>query len=104
MMSTKFNNIIKSKNPVLVDFYADWCLPCKQVPPILKEVKNAIKERVRIVKVNVDKNPLIATKYQIRNLPTIMIFKDGKEIWTGTGIQDVEEIKSILMQELGDRD
>ena len=94
----KFQNIINSKKPVLVDFYADWCGPCKQMPAILKEVKSDLKESVRIIKVNVDKNPVIATKYQIRNIPTVIVFKDGEAKWTGTGVRQASEIKSIVRQ------
>ena len=98
MSSTKFNNIINSKTPVLVDFYADWCAPCKQVPPILKVVKESLKERVRIIKVNVDKNPAISTKYQIRNIPTLIIFKEGELKWKAAGVRQANEIKSVIHQ------
>jgi len=99
-MIAKFQNIINSKQPVLVDFYADWCGPCKQMPPILKDVKHDLKERVRIIKVNVDKNPFIATKYQIRSIPTIMIFKNGKDIWKGLGVRSAHELKSVLREHI----
>jgi thioredoxin 1 len=92
----KFLNIINSEKPVLVDFYADWCAPCKQMPNILKVVKSELKEAVKIIKVNVDKNPFIATKYQIRSIPTVMIFKNGKACWTGVGITQASELTSIL--------
>jgi len=98
MSSAKFNNIINSKIPVLVDFYADWCAPCKQVTPILKVVKESLKERVRIIKVNVDKNPAISTKYQIRNIPTLIFFKDGELKWKAAGVRQANEIKSIIRQ------
>lgn len=101
MMSAKFENIINSKRPVLVDFYADWCMPCKQLTPILKEVKNSLKDGVRIIKVNVDKNPMIASKYHIRNLPTMMVFKDGEAKWTGLGIRSVDEIRSVIQSQIG---
>ncbi len=100
MMSAKFENIINSKRPVLVDFYADWCMPCKQLTPILKEVKDTLKEGVRIIKVDVDKNPLIASKYQIRNLPTMMVFKDGEAKWTGIGVRSVSEIKTVIQSNM----
>ena len=77
-MNERFLNIINSDKPVLVDFFADWCEPCKQMAPILKDVKMELKENIRILKVNVDKNPVIATKYQIRNVPTVIIFKNGQ--------------------------
>ena len=99
-MIAKFQNIINSKQPVLVDFYADWCGPCKQMPPILKDVKNDLKEHVRIIKVNVDKNPFIATKYQIRSIPTVMIFKNGKDIWKGLGVRPAQELKSVLREHI----
>lgn len=100
MMSAKFNNIINSKIPVLVDFYADWCAPCKQVTPILKVVKESLKEKVRIIKVNVDNNPAIATKYQIRNIPTLLIFKEGEVKWKAAGARSANEIKSILLEHI----
>jgi len=80
-MNGRFVNIINSNKPVLVDFFADWCQPCKQMSPILKEVKSELKENVRIIKVNVDKNPAIATRYQIRSIPTVIVFKNGEPIW-----------------------
>ncbi len=99
-MNAKFNTIINSKKPVLVDFYADWCMPCKQVTPILKQVKATLKEGVRIIKVNVDKNPEIATKYQIRNIPTLILFKDGEAKWTGMGVRPASEIQAVLLRHI----
>ncbi len=99
-MNGKFLNIINSDKPVLVDFYADWCGPCKEMPPILKDVKSELKENVRIIKVNVDKNPFIATKYQIRNIPTIIIFKHGEPCWKGVGLHQASELASILRQHI----
>lgn len=99
-MIAKFKNVINSSRPVLVDFYADWCVPCKQVPAILKEVKGELREQVRIIKVDVDKNPNIATKYQIRSIPTLMIFKDGEAKWTGTGIRTAKEITKMVEEQI----
>ncbi|MCG6187704.1 thioredoxin [Maribellus maritimus] len=95
-MNGKFQSIIKSKRPVLVDFYADWCGPCKQVPQILKEVKEDLKDKVRIIKVNVDRNPFIASKYQIKSIPTLIIFQNGMPQWTGVGVRHASELKEII--------
>lgn len=99
-MNDRFLNIINSDKPVLVDFYADWCEPCKQMPPILKEVKSELKDSVRIIKVNVDRNPMIATKYQIRSIPTVIVFKNGEIQWTGVGLQRANELTSVLRQHI----
>ncbi len=99
-MNGRFVNIINSSKPVLVDFYADWCSPCKQMPPILKEVKSELKENVRIIKVNVDKNPAIATRYQIRSIPTVIIFKKGEACWTGVGLRPADELTNVIKQHL----
>ena len=97
-MKRRFKNIIKSERPVLVDFYAEWCQPCKQVPPILKEVKGIFKESVRIIKVNVDKNPFIASHYQVKSIPTLMLFKSGAVQWTGVGVVDKSELTCVIDQ------
>lgn len=99
-MNGRFLNIINSDIPVLVDFYADWCQPCKHMAPILKEIKSELKETVRIIKVDVDKNPMIATQYQIRSIPTVMVFKNGEVQWTGVGLRPAHEIKTVLRQHI----
>lgn len=99
-MIAKFKSIINSSRPVLVDFYADWCGPCKQMPAILKQVKDEMKEQVRIIKVDVDRNPNIATKYKIRSIPTLMIFKDGEAKWTGMGVRSASEISGLVQQQI----
>ena len=99
-MSHRFQHIINSSKPVLVDFYADWCAPCKQVPPLLKKIKNELKTPIRIVKVNVDRNPYLASQYEVHNLPTIMVFKKGRLQWRIEGICDVEEIKSEVQKQI----
>jgi thioredoxin 1 len=99
-MNGRFLNIINSNRPVLVDFFADWCQPCKQMSPILKEVKSELKESVRIIKVNVDKNPAIATRYQIRSIPTVIVFKKGEPIWKGIGLQPACDLKTVLRKHI----
>jgi thioredoxin 1 len=98
-MSRRFYHIVKSSKPVLVDFYADWCVPCRLMPPILKEVKDQYKEHVRIIKVNVDHYPDIASTYKIQNIPAILLFQGGKIQWFGMGVQQVDDI-SIALKEI----
>lgn len=98
-MNNRFLNIINSSKPVLVDFYAEWCIPCKDVPPVLKQVKKEINQ-VKILKVDVDKNPFIASHFKITQLPTLIFFKDGKTLWTGEGVYSAKELKTILLHRL----
>jgi len=95
-MKSSFNHIISSKTPVLVDFYADWCGPCKSLAPILKEVKDELGDTVKIVKINVDKNELLAAKYQVRGVPTMLIFKNGKQVWRQSGVLQKSEIVNAI--------
>jgi thioredoxin 1 len=99
-MNGRFLSIINSNKPVLVDFFADWCEPCKQMTPVLKEIKSELRENVKIIKVNVDKNPNIATKYQIRSIPTVIVFKNGEMQWKGVGLQHALELKAVLRQHI----
>ncbi|MFO7843006.1 MAG: thioredoxin [Bacteroidales bacterium] len=94
---SKFNDIINDDLPVLVDFYADWCQPCKMVSPILSEVKKSMGEKVRIIKIDVDKNPSIASKYNIRGVPTLMLFKNGQLKFNQAGVIPAEEIKNLIL-------
>lgn len=82
--------------PVLIDFYADWCGPCKMLAPILKQVKEELGEAVKIVKIDVDKNPKLAAKYQIRGVPTMILFKEGKLQWRQSGVLQKNDIINII--------
>jgi thioredoxin 1 len=97
-MRSRFKNIIKSERPVLVDFYAAWCEPCKEVLPILKEVKGTFRESIRIIKVDVDKNPFIASHYQVKSIPTLMLFKQGAVQWTCVGMVEKSKLTSAIKQ------
>ena len=95
-MKNNFNTILESATPVLVDFYADWCGPCKMLTPILKEVKQELGEAVKIVKIDVDKNQPLAAKYQVRGVPTMLLFKNGKQLWRQSGVLQKSEIINII--------
>ncbi|NEV94977.1 thioredoxin [Psychroflexus sp. YR1-1] len=95
-MKSSFNNIINSKTPVLVDFFADWCGPCKSLAPILKAVKEELGNNIKIVKIDVDKNQPLASKYQVRGVPTMILFKDGKQVWRQSGVLQKSEIINII--------
>ncbi|MFA5329602.1 MAG: thioredoxin [Prolixibacteraceae bacterium] len=98
-MSRRFYHIVKSTRPVLVDFYADWCVPCRMMPPVLKEIKDQFRDNIRIIKVNVDHYPDIALTCKIQNIPTVVLFQDGKIHWSGMGVQQVDDI-SIALREI----
>ena len=91
-----FNEIIKSGKTVLVDFYADWCGPCKMMQPILKELSGMVDENVRIIKIDVDKNPMASSTFQIRGVPTLMIFKNGQVKWRQSGVIPAQQLKAII--------
>jgi len=91
-----FKEIINQKVPVLVDFKADWCGPCKMMAPILKEVKHQLKDTIKIIKIDVDKNQSVAATYQVRGVPTLILFKEGKQVWRKSGIVPVNELIPLL--------
>ncbi len=91
-----FKDIISSPVPVLVDFYADWCNPCKAMSSILLRVKEEEGTSVRIIKIDVDKNRDIALRYSIQTIPTLMIFKEGKQLWRQSGVMDTSELIKVV--------
>ena len=93
----KFSDIIDDNRPVLIDFYADWCQPCKMVAPILKDVKNSMGDQVRIIKIDVDKNPAISSRFNIRSVPTLMLFKNGKIKFSQAGVIPAQQIKNLVL-------
>lgn len=94
----RFRNIINSDRPVIVDFYTEWCNPCKQVPVLLKEIKSETRCSIRIVKVDVDKNPSIASCFNVQNVPTLIVFRNGMPLWTSIGLPCSLELKEIFNQ------
>lgn len=93
---SKFSEIINQDTPVLVDFFAEWCGPCKMMSPILKQVKDALGDKVSIIKIDVDKNQPLAAKYQVRGVPTLLLFKNGSQIWRQSGVLQKEELIKII--------
>lgn len=97
-MKSSFSSIINSEKPVLVDFSANWCGPCKMLGPILKQVKDELGDSIKIVKIDVDVNQLLASKYQVRGVPTMLLFKNGKQLWRQSGVLQKEQIIGIIKQ------
>ncbi len=93
---SKFTDIINGDKPVLIDFSAEWCAPCRMMPPILKDVKKQLGDKVRILKIDVDRNPAISQQYQIRNVPTLMIFKNGQVVFRQAGVIPAQQIIQVL--------
>ncbi len=100
MMNAKFNDIIDGNDLVLVDFYADWCGPCKMMSPILQEVKANLKEGVKIIKVNVDQHQDLASHFMVRGVPTLMLFKTGKMLWRQSGVLSAKDLTLIISNHL----
>ncbi|MEK6152224.1 thioredoxin [Flavobacteriaceae bacterium 3-367] len=95
-MQSNFKTVITSGPLVLVDFYADWCGPCKVLAPILKEVKQDLGDMIKIVKIDVDKNQKISNRYQIRGVPTLLLFQNGTLVWRQSGILQKNDLIKII--------
>ena len=99
-MNTKFNTLINENQLVLVDFYADWCGPCKTMSPILHEVKTILKDEIRIIKINVDQYQDLANEFSVRGVPTLILFKQGKMLWRQSGVLSSKDLVSIVKEHL----
>jgi thioredoxin 1 len=93
-----FHELIKSDKPVLVDFYADWCGPCKAMNPVIKEVAREVEGKGKVVKINIDKNVRAAQNFQVQAVPTFMVFKNGNVIWRHAGMIDKNSLLKVLNQ------
>jgi thioredoxin 1 len=97
-MATSFDSLIKGTQLVLVDFYATWCGPCKAMAPILEQVASSVKEKAKIIKIDVDKNPAAASAYRVQGVPTLVLFKEGKILWRQSGVVQAHELERLIQQ------
>ena len=93
-----FGDIIRGNIPVLVDFHAEWCGPCKMMKPILEELRQSMGEAIRILKIDVDKNPKLASSLNISGVPTLVLYKQGKMLWRQSGVVPAKQLKAIVEQ------
>ena len=93
-----FNKLINSGKPILVDFFAEWCGPCKTMAPILKDTKTKLGDQATIIKVDVDKNQSLATAFQIKGVPTLILFKNGQPVWRQSGVVPANELVKLFNQ------
>ena len=97
---SSFQQIIEDSKPVLIDFFAEWCGPCKMMPPILNQLKANMGSSLRILKIYVDKNPDVASKYQVRGVPTLLLMRSGKILWKQSGVLQAGELQQVIEHHL----
>lgn len=91
-----FNDVISTNQPVLVDFFATWCGPCKMMHPILEQLKAALGDKLRIIKIDIDKNQTVANQFQIQSVPTMILFKDKKILWRQSGAMPLNALQDVI--------
>jgi thioredoxin 1 len=91
-----FGELIKGEKPVLVDFSAEWCGPCKMMKPILQQLHQRLGDRVRIIKIDIDQSPQAASAYNVQSVPTLVLFQNGKTLWRNSGVMQASQLESII--------
>lgn len=91
-----FSEIIKGDQPVLVDFYATWCGPCKMMQPILTETAGKVGDKAKIIKIDIDKNPMAASRFQVKSVPTLVLFQNGKIVWRQSGVVPAKQLVDVI--------
>ncbi len=99
-MKGNFETIINDSRPVIVDFHALWCSPCKVQSPILKELASELGDKVRVIKIDVDQNNALSSQYQIQSVPTLIVFKNGKPVWRQSGVVSKADLYNVLMKNI----
>ncbi|MBO9675538.1 MAG: thioredoxin [Sphingobacteriaceae bacterium] len=92
----KFSDLINGDKPVLVDFFAEWCGPCKMMKPILEQLKSQVGDSVSIIKVDIDKNQPAASSFNVQSVPTLILFKKGKQVWRQSGVAQAAQLKQVI--------
>lgn len=93
---SKFSDLINGDKPVLVDFFAEWCGPCKMMKPILEQLKSQVGDSVSIIKVDINKNQPVASSYNVQSVPTLILFKKGKQVWRQSGVLQASQLKQVI--------
>jgi thioredoxin 1 len=95
-MKGNFDHIVQSETPVLVDFSAEWCGPCKAQSPVIQEVAREMGDRLKVIKVDVDKNPMIAARFRVQGVPTLILFRNGEVLWRQSGLTDRRSLLQVV--------
>lgn len=97
---SEFNDIIAGEKPVLVDFFATWCGPCRMQSPILEQVKTAVGDKASVIKIDIDKNQELAARYHVQSVPTLILFKSGEAVWRAVGVQQADVLTDKLKEHM----